>query len=782
MSYDDTPSFDDILADEREVIRARRRGAGVATDADDGGPIDAVGLSLSGGGIRSATFSLGVVQALSAAGLLPLVDYVSTVSGGGFLGGAMSALLSTPAAGTQPERFPLIGPPGSPEPPAARHLRHSSHYLAPSGLLDRVRLPLLLVRGALVNVAIFLPYIVLAALATEVGFEWMHALLPGREIRELWRDLPLFFIALFVAAVLVYPLVATALRHRLSWSGRNRYDRALSTLGLLVIFSWVLAIMAHGVMLAIESSPGQAMSATKRMIAGLENWRSAALWGVPTVLTVLLATLTLGSGRVARLLRAGGIHLLGLLSPALLLLIFYGLITYWVSSPFLPLSLAASLDRRELSPALMAAMDDKALQITSPQAYVSVVTPGAEWVVHDGAYQYRIRRHPTTLQINWRDMWVAEWDGYILALALLLFALNRMALSINTSSGNGFYRDRISRAYLIQPDPDGTVRWVDDLRLSQLNGPGTAAPYHLVNAALNLQGSDDPDLRGREADFFLFSPRWSGSRRTGYCATAALERADPNFDLATAIAISGAAVAPNMGDATNRALVFDLTMLNFRLAYWLPNPAAVRRALHWPRWRWHWTVPGASYLWREAFARMTATSRFVNVSDGGHIENLGIYSLLERRCRVIVAVDGEADPHMAFPSLIRLIRYARIDLGVRIDIDIAAIRGSKADDFHGAHWTIGRITYSGGETGVLCYLKLSLTGDEQLDVLAYRASSPAFPHEPTAEQFFSEAQFEAYRSLGEHVGRRAFKPAVGATSQAALAAALSTIGTGDVVA
>lgn len=780
MSQPNAPEFTDVLATEHAAIRARRQAVGLdaASGADDVPP-ELVGLSLSGGGIRSATFSFGVVQALSAAGLLPFVDYLSTVSGGGFIGGAVSSLLSTPQAGPQPDRFPLVGPPDSPEPPAARHLRHSSHYLAPGGLLDRVRLPLLLVRGALVNVAIFLPYIVLAALATEVGFEWMHALLPVVEIRELWRDLPLVFIALFVAAVLVYPLGATAFRHRLSWSGRNRYDRVLAALGLLILFSWMLSILAHGVMLAIDSDPEQALSATKRIVAGLENWRTAALWVVPAVLTVLTATLALGSGRVARLFRMGGIQLLGLMSPALLLLIYFGLITYWVSSPFLPLNLAASLDRREVSADLLAAMDQKALQITSAHPYVTVVTPGADWVLHDDPYSYRIRRHFSTLQINWRDMWVGEWDGYVLGFALLLFLLNRTALSINTSSGNGFYRDRISRAYLIRPNADGTVEWVDDLRFSQLNGPGTAAPYHLINAALNLQGSDDPDLRGREADFFLFSPRWSGSRRTGYCETVALERADPNFDLATAIAISGAAVAPNMGDATNRALVFDLTMLNFRLAYWLPNPAGVRMALHWPRWRWHWTVPGASYLWREASGRMTARSRFVNVSDGGHIENLGIYSLLERRCGLIIAVDGEADPHMAFPSLIRLIRYARIDLGVRIDIDIDAIRGSM-DGYHGAHWTIATIHYSGGEKGVLCYLKLSLTGDEQLDVLAYRNQSPAFPHESTAEQFFSEAQFEAYRSLGEHVGRRVFKPAIGAASQAALASALSKLGTGVV--
>ena len=58
----------------------------------------------------------------------------------------------------------------------------------------------------------------------------------------------------------------------------------------------------------------------------------------------------------------------------------------------------------------------------------------------------------------------------------------------------------------------------------------------------------------------------------------------------------------------------------------------------------------------------------VYVTDGGHIENLGLYELLRRRCKLIVVVDAEADPTMDFPSFIDLQRYARIDLGIRIRI------------------------------------------------------------------------------------------------------------------
>jgi hypothetical protein len=52
-----------------------------------------VGLALSGGGIRSATFNLGLLQGLVKQGILRYCDYLSTVSGGGYIGSCLSSLL-----------------------------------------------------------------------------------------------------------------------------------------------------------------------------------------------------------------------------------------------------------------------------------------------------------------------------------------------------------------------------------------------------------------------------------------------------------------------------------------------------------------------------------------------------------------------------------------------------------------------------------------------------------------------------------------------------------------
>ena len=81
----------------------------------------------------------------------------------------------------------------------------------------------------------------------------------------------------------------------------------------------------------------------------------------------------------------------------------------------------------------------------------------------------------------------------------------------------------------------------------------------------------------------------------------------------------------------------------------------------------------------------------------------------------------------------------------------------------GAHFNIGTIEYpsSGGTnadgTGILVYVKSSMTGDEPPPVLDYGLRNPLFPHQTTADQFFDEAQFEAYRLLGNHIGEQMFR-------------------------
>src|SRR5690606_24910090 len=95
---------------EREAILARRRTAravpntGVPAGDEEHLPVDTVGLALSGGGVRSATFFLGFLQALACRNRLRDVDILSSVSGGGFTGGFLGRFFTRPSvkAATDP--------------------------------------------------------------------------------------------------------------------------------------------------------------------------------------------------------------------------------------------------------------------------------------------------------------------------------------------------------------------------------------------------------------------------------------------------------------------------------------------------------------------------------------------------------------------------------------------------------------------------------------------------------------------------------------------------------
>ena len=233
------------------------------------------------------------------------------------------------------------------------------------------------------------------------------------------------------------------------------------------------------------------------------------------------------------------------------------------------------------------------------------------------------------------------------------------------------------------------------------------------------------------------------------------------------MAISGAAASPNSGYHTSAPMAFLLTVFNLRLGWWVGNPrfsdASCRPG----------PVFALKYLFMELTAQTTARTKFVNLSDGGHFDNLGLYELVRRRCRYIVVGDAEEDSQFTFESLGGAIRKCRADFGVEIDINPDPIRAGP-DGFSSSHCVVGKIIYPELEQGWaadlhdhglrfpkpkeraqgwLLYLKSSVTGNEPADIAQYRSAHKGFPHEPTLDEFFSESQFESYRRLGLHAVR-----------------------------
>jgi hypothetical protein len=315
-------------------------------------------------------------------------------------------------------------------------------------------------------------------------------------------------------------------------------------------------------------------------------------------------------------------------------------------------------------------------------------------------------------------------------------------VDFNDTGLHRYYRVRLTRTFLQKHQA---------VTLNALHPPGHPAPYHLINATLNVPDSPHEELRGRRSDHFLLSKHYCGSKLTGWHRTQDL---CPDLTLSTAMSISGAAAAPHMGTRTLRRYTALMSLLGLRLGYWLD-----RRTLPDQDSAWFDRLmpPALACLLTELTGwRMHEKRRYLNLSDGGHIENLGVYELLRRRCRYIIAIDGECDPEHHFGGLLTLTRMAAIDLGVKIEPDLGDLRPNE-QGWTNAHFVMARIGYPNSEgEGLLLYVKSSMTGNESEYLRHYRREHPAFPHESTAQQLFSETQFEAYRALGEHVGESLF--------------------------
>jgi len=167
----------------------------------------------------------------------------------------------------------------------------------------------------------------------------------------------------------------------------------------------------------------------------------------------------------------------------------------------------------------------------------------------------------------------------------------------------------------------------------------------------------------------------------------------------------------------------------------------------------------------EAFGLTDASGDYVNLSDGGHFENLGLYELVRRGCSYVLVIDAGCDENYAFEDLGNAVRKIRVDLGISIrfrgfhvgpDQPSASGGASRLVSGSGRYVAIGEIQYSRRdpslEDGKLLYVKPAIFAhDEPIDVRNYGRTNPKYPHEPTTDQWFSESQFESYRALGEHI-------------------------------
>ncbi len=656
--------------------------SGAAPSADRG----LVGLALSGGGIRSATFNLGLLQSLARNDSFKRFDYLSTVSGGGYIGSCLTSLLQSEKAGVGKEQFPFRFD-GQTERAEVAHLRKHREYLAPRfGLLRTGAWRLL--STYLVGLLLSLTTVVsLIAFAASIGI-WLY---PA-----------------------VFGVVAEAMGES-AVEGAHLFDHPFDHGGVLfapAMLSFVGWLACFG--LAFFGIPAMVTLRVRRLLTGLQG----SLLRASFVLLVLGAIPMI----FAAVDEALGYPVLD--DPA-----------FWIA--FLGSTLSLSRLGR---------LADAARSLRGRLS---------RWAVVAAAWLFAFLLVFAVLYFVWaaRQDWdvVATFSGVI----VLVLAFTTGA---NDFSMFWFYRDRLSEAYVVVRDDEAAPpRCADELRVTDARSKG--APIHLLGTTVNLPGDGELALRGRRADLFSVSPFFAGSERTGYRPTREWE--EGKMTLASAMAISGAATNPQYGPSTSRPLAFLMGLFNVRLGAWVENPAREHRAIYRMRFFrrllrfWPW------YLVKELLGVVDSDSRLVNLSDGGHIENLGVYELLRRGCKLVVASDAGADPDRGFSDLGIALRLARIDLGVQVEFPPGALDMLVPDGkgISRAHVARGRIRYPLGdgteEIGTFVYVKPGVVSKDPRDVHAYRVLNPDFPHESTVDQFFSEAQFESYRELGYRAGKEA---------------------------
>ena len=436
------------------------------------------------------------------------------------------------------------------------------------------------------------------------------------------------------------------------------------------------------------------------------------------------------------------------------------------------------------------------------------------WLLYPGLFAPGVKLHAGNLENYWCLVYGATGCGDfaralpelprpLVAFLLALVggaaaALLAWRVDVNEFSMHHFYKNRLVRCYLggsrapgmRAPNPVPGFDPDDDISLARMHLETRArrapvaeeaydGPYHIINTALNLVTGENLAWQERRAASFVFTPHYAGyevapqpeaapgSRHIasdGYRPTARYGYPPSEhpgvlriggIHLGTALAISGAAANPNMGYHSSAPAAFLMTTFNVRLGWWMGNPRH-RRSYQFSSPRYL----GLAYLLNELTGNSDDRSQYVNLSDGGHFDNLGIYELVRRRCRWIIACDAEQDGKLAFGGLGNAIRKCRADFGVDIELGTTGIRLFEPNEpgARSMHCAVGTVHYGPNSKGTLVYLKSSLTGDEPSDVLEYRSRQPLFPHQSTGDQWFDESQFESYRALGQHVAMQVLGP------------------------
>jgi hypothetical protein len=874
------PPDESVSYIRHETERASFRRKGMGINRSQGQEQAQWGLCLSGGGIRSATFCLGAMQGLSCShppptatapgagdspkaardSLLGQFDYVSTVSGGGYIGSFFGSLfvrdrLDNKSANLDNERTAAQAyevfrtePPGrlrsdvfyeQTEPGKAplAWLRENGRYMAPTGSGDMVYALALAVRNwfglQYVLGTILLSVFALLALARTgliygsylIDNKWLtiyreheekllsSAIFAAGE-KVIWWS-PVWWLLLVLVVLWIAPS-ATAFwlthpRPGGTLADKPRFTLASSlTAAIGGLFVWVAFWLAAG------GDPSWqrvvwALAACAALAVVTIMWYAYTIAGSPSI-SAQRVTLTRALARgfiwasvitvIAFVETAAQTAYVWIGSGAWLAPTAATGAMVWVARQLMPLLIPSDEKGKKVKVPLNALISVGSFVLLCVVAMIwSMAMLWLQWRGSDptlgAAFSAQASREMFML--------VASVAGTAVAMTLIG---GHFPGFLNLSTLQGLYSARLTRAYLggsngkrldreASKDSERSAAepmQSDHLRYGAYHS-NPLGPMHIINVCLNQ--NVDPaeqlvqrDRKGRplailpsrldETNDPAIRTRFAIDGTPGPCAESRKEGED-TLGIGEWVGVSGAAFSTGLGRQTTIGTSVLMALANVRLGRWWISGVPAKKPDH-NRTGYYLRkfFKTQAYLIDEMFAQYYGTRRPMHyLSDGGHFENTGVYELLrkERGLKLIVMADCGCDPTYEFEDLANLIRLARIDFSVEIEVERSVAHPSHTlggvfgvpEDFDPgrANKVVEKCAMllnvyfrQSNKTDTpdirIVLLKPNLIETAAADLKQYQAQRDSFPQETTIDQFYDEAQWESYRKLGLEISSRVF--------------------------
>lgn len=771
---------------EEDLVQIRRKHAQVAQDGLTHG------LALSGGGIRSATFNFGLLRGLAKNAVLRRFDYLSTVSGGGYIGAMLGRLFGQ---GDSPKQV---------EEGLANDsslllwwLRNNGRFLTPAGGRDLLMAFSSILRGFVatqmevavlmlgIAILIVVPHALVSSLldnqlsqvlgaAPSIWFwlsliplfiammlSWAYWFCRDEPTTSRWMLDALITLSVTVMAAWAYAALSTA------WEpvGSFNLQTIPYALAAFVLFAVPLGWLVH-LALPRQAPAQQRLRLTHGLGFALGCMAVFCAFGVADLLTWQVTVYLhqrLQEGSVAVWTSTGIFGSSGVLI-LVLRSILPGLLERAKAGGWQPVA----LDKVANVLGLLLLVVLQLFWLSALQAFVYLGN-----VMHSFG--------PQTAYPIWHVLLLFG------ALSVYVLVSGSNLQQVNLASLHFFYRSRLARTYVSvgnssgpearfrssplaaanrsrceQVESLGEMLAQDDIAIAEYRPHQAGGPIHLINCCINQTIDDRTGNYNADRKGVALTVSELGVETGTHLPEKSRNEKFEQTTLAQWVEISGAAVGSGMGSQTASGMAALVFLTGLRLGYWIENLTRPRKSITWfAKYR----ATAAELLAKFPGLRQP----YWYLSDGGHFDNTGIYALLKRRLDLIVAADCGADPQYLFADVESLVRKAKIDYDAKIDFiepaSLAALMpaGDLRWKFFGtpesitplageAFLLLARITYADGQTGCLLIVKPRVSSTTHLqmsfDMVGYADRHPAFPQESTSDQFFDEAQWESYHGLG----------------------------------